>query len=35
LHRDGLAPKDIAAELDIDKSTVSRHLKSGKSEGAF
>jgi hypothetical protein len=35
LHRDGLAPKDIAAELDIDKSTVSRHLKSGKYEGAF
>lgn len=35
LKNEGLAPKDIAAELEINKSTVSRHLKHARAEGQF
>lgn len=33
LHRQGLSRRDIADELDIHKSTISRHMKRGASEG--
>ena len=33
LKKENLSPKDIAEELDINKSTVSRHLKRAKEEG--
>ncbi len=33
LSLDGLAPREIVEELDINKSTVSRHLKRAKDEG--
>lgn len=33
LANDGLKPGEIAAELDINKSNVSRHMKRGKLEG--
>lgn len=33
LANDGLKPADIAAELEINKSTVSRHLKRARDEG--
>jgi hypothetical protein len=33
LTRDGLKPGEICAELDINKSTVSRHLKNARSAG--
>lgn len=33
LFNEGLTPKDIEIELDINKSTISRHLKRGRLEG--
>lgn len=33
LANEGMKPGDIASELDINKSTVSRHIKRGRSEG--
>jgi DNA-binding NarL/FixJ family response regulator len=33
LSNEGLSPKEIAEELDIHKSTVSRHLKKAKKDG--
>lgn len=34
LSNDGLSPSDIAKELEVNRSTVSRHLKSAKGKGA-
>lgn len=33
LHRDGLKPGEISSELDINKSTVSRHLRKAREQG--
>ena len=33
LHRDGLKPIEITNELEVNRSTVSRHLKKARTQG--